>query len=48
MAQAKINILLQNLSALDLLDNDTLDALLNDKKMLEDDVAKLNEILKSI
>ena len=48
MEQAKINLLIQNLSALNLLDNDTLDGLLHDKTMLEEDINKLKEILKSL
>ena len=48
MEQAKINLLIQNLSALNLLDNDTLAGLLHDKAMLEEDIDKLKEILKSV
>ena len=48
MEQGKINIIMKNLSIMDLLDNETLDKYLQDKENLENDIIKLKEILKSL
>ena len=48
MEQGRINIIMKNLSIMDLLDNETLDKYLQDKGNLENDIIKLKEILKSL
>ena len=48
MEQGRINIIMKNLSIMDLLDNETLDKYLQDKENLENDIIKLKEILKSL
>jgi hypothetical protein len=48
LEQGRINIVIKNLSVMDLLDNDTLDRYLQDKENLEKDIVKLREILKSL
>jgi hypothetical protein len=48
LEQGRINIMIKNLSVMDLLDNDTLDRYLQDKENLEEDIVKLREILRSL
>ena len=48
LQQGRINIVMKNLSVMDMLDNDTLDQYLQDKKNLEQDITKLKQILKSL
>ena len=48
LEQGRINIVMKNLSIMDMLDNDTLNQYLQDKENLEQDIIKLKQILKSL
>ena len=48
LEQGRINIVMKNLSIMDMLDNNTLNQYLQDKENLEQDIIKLKQILKSL